>query len=469
MKGKKGITLIALVITIIVLLILAGVTVATLNGDNGILTKAGEAKNTNQDAEIIEQIKLAWNKVYTDNYLENVENKATALETELGRNGYTATVDGNDDDGYTVTYKGIDYLLAVTGTIEKLGKQAKWIDNGDGTFTHSESETKVQIGDIVNYNELSSGIKTYTTDTTKGIGGSLGNSGNKDSNGKYVLESKTYSTEDLGWRVLGVNESGQIELISENPMSEYIRFANEEGYLNIETKIVNEVEVKGTLDTMCDDLYGHGSGANSARSLNIDDIDKLAGIKTDADKKALDSNYGSKWNYRYPTAAEMAGTRYMQYKQDIDSETGDWIKINDSKYQTFRMPGESKTLSKTRPGYSPELIFTFYSYLLSQKINKTTADGKNMANLLSKGLASSNAYQYLATSCVYCISGQYTNGVVFCARSLENGDVRYAGLYKSWGVQEDGATSSGRVRPVVTLKSNVQFSGSSSAGWSIQE
>ena len=40
LKINKGITLIALVITIIVLLILAGVTIATLTGDNGILTKA---------------------------------------------------------------------------------------------------------------------------------------------------------------------------------------------------------------------------------------------------------------------------------------------------------------------------------------------------------------------------------------------------------------------------------------------
>ena len=44
MRKQKGITLIALVITIIVILILAGVTVATLTGDNGILTKAGQAK-----------------------------------------------------------------------------------------------------------------------------------------------------------------------------------------------------------------------------------------------------------------------------------------------------------------------------------------------------------------------------------------------------------------------------------------
>ena len=43
-KSMKGITLIALVITIIVLLILAGVSIATLTGENGILTRAQEAK-----------------------------------------------------------------------------------------------------------------------------------------------------------------------------------------------------------------------------------------------------------------------------------------------------------------------------------------------------------------------------------------------------------------------------------------
>ena len=48
--GNKGITLISLVVTIIVLLILAGVTIATLTGDNGILTKASESKEKTQIA-----------------------------------------------------------------------------------------------------------------------------------------------------------------------------------------------------------------------------------------------------------------------------------------------------------------------------------------------------------------------------------------------------------------------------------
>ena len=56
---SKGITLIALVITIIVLLILAGVSIATLTGDNGILTKAQTAKEKTEIASEEEQRKLA--------------------------------------------------------------------------------------------------------------------------------------------------------------------------------------------------------------------------------------------------------------------------------------------------------------------------------------------------------------------------------------------------------------------------
>ncbi len=58
-RKSKGITLIALVITIIVLLILAGVSIATLTGENGILTRAREATEKTEEATEEEQRKLA--------------------------------------------------------------------------------------------------------------------------------------------------------------------------------------------------------------------------------------------------------------------------------------------------------------------------------------------------------------------------------------------------------------------------
>ena len=56
---NKGVTLISLVVTIIVLLILAGVTIAALSGDNGILQNAGKAKEESEQASDIEKIKIA--------------------------------------------------------------------------------------------------------------------------------------------------------------------------------------------------------------------------------------------------------------------------------------------------------------------------------------------------------------------------------------------------------------------------
>ena len=57
--GNKGITLVALVITIIVLLILAGVSIAMLIGNNGILTQARKAKTTTEISTEKEKIELA--------------------------------------------------------------------------------------------------------------------------------------------------------------------------------------------------------------------------------------------------------------------------------------------------------------------------------------------------------------------------------------------------------------------------
>ena len=57
-KDIKGITLIALVITIIVLLILAGVSIAMLTGQNGILTQANEASNKTKEAGAKEKVEV---------------------------------------------------------------------------------------------------------------------------------------------------------------------------------------------------------------------------------------------------------------------------------------------------------------------------------------------------------------------------------------------------------------------------
>ncbi len=63
MKNNKGITLMALALTIIVLLILSGITIAALTGDNGLIGKSGEAKNATERANEKEELEVASNKI----------------------------------------------------------------------------------------------------------------------------------------------------------------------------------------------------------------------------------------------------------------------------------------------------------------------------------------------------------------------------------------------------------------------
>ena len=61
---QSGITLVALVVTIIILLVLAGITVASLTGDNGLIGKTGEAKKQTEISEGLEQLEIAVNQSF---------------------------------------------------------------------------------------------------------------------------------------------------------------------------------------------------------------------------------------------------------------------------------------------------------------------------------------------------------------------------------------------------------------------
>ena len=67
-KKERGITLVALVITIIVLLILAGISIATLSGENGLFKRATDARNTSQNASKNENAALDTYLNYTNQY-----------------------------------------------------------------------------------------------------------------------------------------------------------------------------------------------------------------------------------------------------------------------------------------------------------------------------------------------------------------------------------------------------------------
>ena len=122
-KNSKGITLIALVITIIVLLILAGVTIATLTGDNGILTQAGKAKDKTTEAESIERVQVEVAGSYgldgtidKDQLNKNLGNIAGLKigESNFGGENIVKELPA------TVTLNGYDIGIDANGGVEKI-------------------------------------------------------------------------------------------------------------------------------------------------------------------------------------------------------------------------------------------------------------------------------------------------------------------------------------------------------------
>ena len=124
-KGNKGITLIALVITIIILLILAGITIGLVTGDNGILAQATRAKEETEIAQEKEEIVLAYNTAVAKK--QSADITAEELDEELKANdaGADAIEDG---ENIKVTFEESkrEYIIDKNGNIT---------EGGSGTVT----------------------------------------------------------------------------------------------------------------------------------------------------------------------------------------------------------------------------------------------------------------------------------------------------------------------------------------------
>lgn len=117
MREKSGITLISLVVTIIVLLILAGVTIATLTGENGILTRAQEAEVETRGAEVEERVNLWKTEREASNYINTSVKTDTELLDEMKNDGilFEEEID-RENQTITIGNRVIDYATEVTLT-----------------------------------------------------------------------------------------------------------------------------------------------------------------------------------------------------------------------------------------------------------------------------------------------------------------------------------------------------------------
>jgi len=128
-KSERGITLIALIITIIILIILAGISINSLLGENGLITKAKEAKKVQEIATVTENIRL-------DLILKQSNGETTTLTDAQVLNVLSkyGTVNKNEDGSIkSLTPEGQDYEIPIEDI---------WKENIEESFDNTRKVNK---------------------------------------------------------------------------------------------------------------------------------------------------------------------------------------------------------------------------------------------------------------------------------------------------------------------------------------
>ena len=133
MRNQKGITLIALVITIIVLLILAGVSIAMLTGQNGILTRANDSKIATVEGQVRDAVAIAVSDYRIQKYNQTNPSITAAnimpnVQETMGDDKYTVAAVSGEAQQFTVKSK--------TGQTTDLGTKTITVTiDTDGSIT----------------------------------------------------------------------------------------------------------------------------------------------------------------------------------------------------------------------------------------------------------------------------------------------------------------------------------------------
>ena len=171
---KRGITLIALIVTIIVLLILAGVGIGFLTGENGILTKTNETKVETERATFNEKVELS---ILASRINKKYKINLTELEQELKNNiGEGLGINKLGENGnlpWEVTYKDYTYYIDEEGYVEEANGIS--LSRTKLTMVQGQSETitaivtKAEKGTI-EWESSNPSLATVTNGTITAIG-----------------------------------------------------------------------------------------------------------------------------------------------------------------------------------------------------------------------------------------------------------------------------------------------------------
>lgn len=220
MKKQNGITLVALIITIIVMVILAGVIIASAVADGGIIDRAESAMKEKERAEAEELViaSYVYKTTASTSTIAVLDLGATAdaIYENLTTNGFTLM------NGETIATSGSDILNGDEINLDIIGKEG----NYTGTVTEKGLQDGLKIedenngGEVENNPEVTPEPTPEVTNTAYAIGDivSIG------TESFYVIEASDASTETL---VLLAKDNIDIATYKQSSSASYVWFALE--------------------------------------------------------------------------------------------------------------------------------------------------------------------------------------------------------------------------------------------------
>lgn len=151
-NDNKGITLIALVITIIVLLILAGISIAMLMGQNGILTQAQNSKQVTIQAKVEEMTNLAIGALRTENLNDTSKITPQALAEQINKdNNRTDVTASSTTFPCDMIYEEEGLQVAVDINL-KIGEDEN--DTSNSVYSKDIDESQIAPMDLFNFEPI---------------------------------------------------------------------------------------------------------------------------------------------------------------------------------------------------------------------------------------------------------------------------------------------------------------------------
>ena len=214
-KSTKGITLIALVVTIIILLLLAGISIAMLTGNNGVLTQAKSAKENTRVGEVQEKVKLAAQAALTANLGNGIEKEKFQEElNNMFTQGEQVGLEYDETNKkYTVT---IDKYEVEVSNMGAVGEAKEAVIQAKLTLTYKNTEQKVgeNVASVVDKN-VPIPTNFYYVGGTKDTGVVISDNSADENQGV----DSNLSGNQFVWVPVNQNQKLQIDVTSKDDIS----------------------------------------------------------------------------------------------------------------------------------------------------------------------------------------------------------------------------------------------------------